>query len=159
VFAALDESAFTLWLNEILWGFPAAEIFHIVMTGGFFGGILLLDLRLLGWGRKIAVTQVLAHILPKLWLLFGGVVISGSLLFFFMPLEYSGNPAFLLKLLLIPLGGLNALLMHRVLMKEQHNWDVEIATPAAVRVSAAASLAIWIGCLACGRMIAYYYGV
>ena len=52
MFEALNDSALTLWLNALLWGFPGAEIFHIVMTGGFFGGVALLDLRLLGFHRR-----------------------------------------------------------------------------------------------------------
>lgn len=158
MFAALDESAFTLWLNGFLWAFPAAEIFHIVMTGGFFGGILLLDLRLLGVGRRLSSDDALAFILPKLWVLFAGVVVSGALLFFFMPGEYPGNPAFLLKMLLIPLGGLNAYLMHKVLLRNQQSWQTG-EVPTLVKISAAISLSIWIGCLACGRLIAYFYGV
>ena len=35
MFETLNESPLTQWLNSLLWGFPAAEIFHIVMTGGF----------------------------------------------------------------------------------------------------------------------------
>jgi hypothetical protein len=159
MFAALNESALTLWLNSLLWGFPGAEVFHIVMTGSFFGGIALLDLRLLGIHRRVAVSTLMQHVIPTLWWLFGGVVLSGGLLFLFMPLEYSGNPAFLTKLVLIVLGGLNALLMHLVLMREQHRWDTDAAVPTAVQLGALLSLAIWIATLAGGRLIAYFYGV
>ena len=158
MFESLNDSAVTIWLNSLLWGFPGAEVFHIVMTGGFFGGIALLDLRLLGLHRTLSVHSLMQYVLPCLWLLFGGVVLSGALLFLFMPLEYPGNPAFQLKLVLIALGGLNALFMHAVLLRERHAWDSNVATPPAVRLAAVLSLAIWIGTLACGRLIAYYYG-
>jgi hypothetical protein len=158
VFEALNDSAVTNWLNSLLWGFPIAEIFHIVMTGSFFGGIALLDLRLLGLNRRVSSVMLMNHILPVLWWLFSGVVISGSLLFMFMPLEYSGNPAFQLKLGLIALGGINALFMHLVLLRNQFVWDSHHGAPASVKLAALLSLAIWIGTLACGRLIAYYYG-
>lgn len=158
VFETLNESSMTLWLNDQLWGFPIAEIFHIVMTGGFFGGILLLDLRLLGFHRVVAISTLMRHVVPSLFWLFLGVVASGALLFMFMPLEYSGNPPFLLKLVLIPAGGLNALFMHMVLMRNQYVWDVHNPVPAGVKLSALLSLAIWCATLACGRLIAYYYG-
>jgi hypothetical protein len=158
VFEALNESAVTIWLNSQLWGFPIAEIFHIVMTGGFFGGIAMLDLRLLGVHRAVSSVMLMKHILPCLWWLFFGVVISGGILFLFMPLEYSGNPAFLLKLGLIALGGLNALFMHVVLLRSQYVWDSHNAVPFSVKMAALVSLAIWIGTLSCGRLIAYYYG-
>ena len=158
MFQTLNDSAVSEWLNSLLWGFPAVEIFHIVMTGGFFGGILMLDLRLLGFGRNVQVSQLLKHMIPKLWLLFVGVLVSGGLLFMFMPLEYSGNGPFLLKLLLIPLGGLNALIMHLFLMRRQYLWDVHAHVPGAVKFSALISILIWIAVLACGRLIAYFYG-
>ncbi len=159
MFEALNDSALTLWLNALLWGFPGAEIFHIVMTGGFFGGVALLDLRLLGFQRRLSVQTLFDHVLPCLWWLFLGVLVSGALLFLFMPLEYAGNPAFLTKLLLIPAGGLNALFMHVTLLRRRAGWDSHAPVPFAVRLSALLSLAIWIGTLACGRLIAYYYGV
>ncbi len=158
MFEILQDSALTAWLNSQLWGFPMAEIFHIVMTGGFFGGIAMLDLRLLGVHRRLSARTVMEHILPCLWWLFVGVVVSGSLLFMFMPLEYSGNPAFHVKLVLIALGGLNALFMHLVLLRNQFMWDTQSHVPSGVKLGALVSLAIWMGTLACGRLIAYYYG-
>ncbi|MES2605686.1 MAG: hypothetical protein V4603_12170 [Pseudomonadota bacterium] len=159
MFESLNESAVTEWLNSLLWGFPGAEIFHIVMTGSFFGGIALLDLRLLGFHKRVSLSTLMQHVIPTLAWLFAGVVISGGLLFMFMPLEYSGNPSFLAKLVLIPLGGLNALFMHFVLLRGQHRWDSHAPVPFAVKLSALVSLTIWICTLAAGRLIAYYYGV
>lgn len=159
MFETLNESALTQWLNSLLWGFPGAEIFHIVMTGAFFGGIVMLDLRLLGMHRWVSVNALMQHVLPCLWWLFLGVVASGALLFLFMPLEYSGNPSFLAKLVAIALGGLNALFMHVALMRNRMQWDSYSRIPWGVKLSALLSLLIWGTALACGRLIAYYYGV
>ena len=158
MFETLNQSALPTWLNSLIWGFPAAEIFHIVMTGGFFGGIALLDLRLLGVHRRVSVGTLMQHMIPSLWWLFAGVVLSGGLLFMFMPLEYSHNPAFLTKLLLIPAGGLNALWMHIALLRDQHRWDAHVEPPGPVKLSALMSLVIWMSTLAAGRLIAYFYG-
>jgi len=159
MFETLNESPLTQWLNSLLWGFPAAEIFHIVMTGAFFGGIAALDLRLLGIHRRVSVMTLMQHLIPCLWWLFIGVVLSGVLLFLFMPLEYAGNPAFLTKLVLLVLGGLNALFMHIALLRNQYQWDSHIDPPSGVKFSALVSLLIWMGTLGCGRLIAYFYGV
>lgn len=159
MFETLNESPLTLWLNSLLWGFPAAEVFHIVMTGGFFGGIAALDLRLLGVHRRVSVMTLMRHLIPLLWWLFIGVVLSGALLFLFMPLEYSQNPVFLTKLVMILLGGINALFMHIALLRDQHHWDSHIDPPSGVKFSAMVSLLIWMVTLACGRLIAYFYGV
>ena len=116
------------------------------------------NLRLLGVHRAISTRTLMQHILPCLWWLFAGVILSGALLFMFMPLEYAFNPAFRLKLVLIAAGGLNALVMHLVLLRSQVMWDSHSPVPASVKLAALASLAIWMGTLACGRLIAYYYG-
>ena len=158
MFEALNNSALTNWLNHQIWGFPLAEIFHILMTSSFFGGIVMLDLRLLGIHRFLSSNQLMKHVLPVLWWLFLGVIISGGILFLFMPLEYPWNPPFLIKMVLIPVGGLNALFMHVVLLRNQHIWDSHGYPPLSVKISALLSLLIWAGCLACGRLIAYYYG-
>ena len=158
MFETLNESPLTQWLNSLLWGFPAAEIFHIVMTGGFFGGVAALDLRLLGVHRRVSVMTLMQHLVPLLWWLFVGVVVSGALFFLFMPLEYSQNPAFLTKLVLIVCGGLNALFMHVALLRHQYQWDSHIDPPGGVKMSALLSLVIWMATLGCGRLIAYFYG-
>jgi len=157
MFLFLQDSALSQWLNGLFWGFPSAEIFHIVMTGGFFGAVLLMDLRLLGLHSFFSINVLMRRVVPYLGWLFGGVVLSGSILICFMPAEYSVNPALRIKFILIILGGINALLMHKVLMKDYARWGETNSIPWPVRLSATLSLAIWASCLACGRLIAYYY--
>jgi hypothetical protein len=158
MFEALDNSALSNWMNGMLWGFPMAEIFHLFMLGTFFGGMVLLDLRLLGFNRFISSQALMTHVLRCIWVAFGGVLLSGSILFMFMPFEYSTNPAFQIKMCLIFAGGMNALWMHKVLISEIYEWDMDSPPPLGVRVSAFVSLCLWGGVLACGRLIAYYYG-
>jgi hypothetical protein len=146
---SLQDSSLHQWLNDFLWGFPIAEILHILMTGGFFGGLLLVDLRILGLGGKYSSVLIQGYALPVIWWLFGGVLISGAVLFMFMPSEYASNPSFLLKLLFILVGGLNAFSMHFFLLGRR---------PTLMKISASLSLIIWASTLACGRLIAYYYG-
>lgn len=157
MFLFLEESALSQWLNGLMWGFPGAEIFHIFMTGGFFGAVLLMDLRLLGLHSFFSIDLLMRKVVPYIGWLFGGVVLSGSILICFMPAEYSVNPALRIKFLLIILGGVNALFMHKVLMKNYMSWGESAAVPWPVKFSALLSLVIWAGCLACGRLIAYYY--
>lgn len=158
MFEALNNSALSNWLSLLLWGFPMAEIFHLFMLATFFGGMVLLDLRLLGINRFISSQALMTHVLRCIWVAFGGVIISGSILFLFMPLEYSSNPVFLIKMCLIVLGGMNAFWMHKVLIGEIYEWDLDSPPPVGVRISAIISLCLWGGVLACGRLIAYYYG-
>ena len=155
--ANLEDSSLNQWLNSLLWGFPCAEVFHIVMTGGFFGAVLLMDLRLLGLHRLFSLDALMKRLVPYIGLLFAGVLISGCLLLLFMPAEYAGNPALQLKFVLILIGGLNALLMHKILLRNYAVWPEALPMPIAVKLGAGFSLLVWMGCLACGRMVAYFY--
>jgi hypothetical protein len=65
------------------------------------------------------------------------------------------NPAFWVKLSLIALAGLNALAFHRFTFRSVATWDRHVPAPAAARVSALASLALWVGVVSCGRLLAY----
>jgi hypothetical protein len=69
--------------------------------------------------------------------------------------DFAGNPAFRVKLLLLLGAGLNALLFHAGVFRTVAAWDQHVPTPRAAKTSALLSLAIWIGVIACGRLIAY----
>jgi hypothetical protein len=158
MFEALNNSAINSWLSQLLWGFPMAEIFHLLMLTTFFGGLVMLDLRLLGLNRFISSKVLMRHVLGCIWIAFAGVMLSGGILFLFMPLEYVNNPAFQIKLGLMVLGAVNAMWMHKALIVNIDDWDEETIPPLLVRLSALFSLLVWGGAVACGRLIAYYYG-
>ena len=69
--------------------------------------------------------------------------------------EWIANPAFWVKLSLIALAGLNAWTFHRFTFRSVAAWDRHASAPAAARVSAVASLALWAGVVTCGRLLAY----
>jgi hypothetical protein len=67
---------------------------------------------------------------------------------------------FLLKMCLIMAAGLNAALFHTIVFPSVEVWDAEemrkLPPPPSARISAAASLVIWICVIACGRLLAYF---
>jgi hypothetical protein len=70
--------------------------------------------------------------------------------------EFYGNPAFRLKLVLLAAGAGNAFVFHRWPFRSVACWDLEAPAPAAARAAALASLALWTGVIACGRLLAYF---
>jgi hypothetical protein len=129
------------------WAYPSLEVVHLVGLGLVFGTLWLVELRLLGFGRRLDVGALAATALP--WNLAGFAlsVVSGLLLFASRAGELIANRAFLLKMGLIALAGVNAALLHT-----RGALDPERA---GTRLKAAASLLLWIGVIACGRLIAY----
>lgn len=151
----LADNPLTNLLGQSYYSFPVIEVIHVLTYGTFFGGMMMLDFRLLGIGRFISSQQTMRYILHIAWVAFALAVTSGIIFFFVTPWEYPVNPIFQLKMLLIILAGLNALAMHKFLLSDMEQWDMTVLPPLRVRISAFVSLCLWIGVVACGRLIAY----
>jgi hypothetical protein len=84
------------------------------------------------------------------------VVPSGALMFMAHATEFSTNPAFRLKLVLIGLAFLNAGIFHRWPFRAVGDWDTELSAPPPARLAGVLSIALWIGVITCGRLLAYF---
>lgn len=114
------------------------------------GGIGLLDLRLLGYGRRLE-RQALAEVVTPLALAgFMLMVVSGVLMFAADARAMAASPLFLAKLGLIGLAGLNAAVFRSLFRR------LDGAIPAGARLLAAVSLALWLGVVVLGRLVAYF---
>ena len=54
----VEASGLGRFMREALWAYPAAETVHIVGIGLLFGSIAIVDLRLLGLGRRLPVSAL-----------------------------------------------------------------------------------------------------
>lgn len=157
---ALEASGLGQAMRQWLWLYPSVETVHIVGIGLLFGSIAILDLRLLGFSRKIGVKALARHVLPWTAAAFLLIVPSGLLMFTAHAAEFIQSPVFALKMGLILAAGLNAALFHAIVYPSVEVWDSEemrkLAPPPSVRISASLSILIWIGVIACGRLLAYF---
>lgn len=134
------------------WFFSFGEILHFIGLCLLLGSLLVIDLRLMGFFKKLSVRSVLSF-LP--YTLFGFLLnaASGWIFFTSNPASYIENPAFLLKMGLIALAGVNALaftlLEHRRMLLIGPGED----TPALSKALAASSLLLWFGVLLLGRWL------
>src|SRR5205823_8901515 len=121
----------------------------------FFGSVAMFDLRLLGWiMRKAPVSEVVDRLLPWTIGAFVIMVISGTLLFYAIPLRSYQNIFFRTKMLLLLVAGLNVWVFHSRVFPSVAAWDLEGIPPRRARVAGALSIALWIGVVFSGRMIA-----
>lgn len=142
-------------MRESLWLFPAVEIVHILGFALLIGTIIALDLRILGWGKMLLpVDRLAALTLPLSIAGFVLVLPSGLMLLTTEAVHVGQNPAFLAKMGLILLAGLNALLLHRGAWRTVADWPAD-APPQAAKRAAISSLTLWLCVLTAGRMIAY----
>ena len=153
--AAIEQSALAMAMRNELWLYPAVEIAHIAAFVLLVGSIAMLDLRLLGLSRRLPVRQMARHVLPWTWGALLLIVPTGLLMFSAHASDLLVNRAFQMKLLLILAAGINAALFHAGVYRTVADWDANIATPRAAKLHAGASLAIWLGVITCGRLLAY----
>jgi hypothetical protein len=152
---ALEASRLAGAMRHSLWLYPAVEVVHIVGFVVLVGSIVMLDLRLLGFTASASVRDLARHVLPWTWGALLLVVPSGVAMFSAHAVEFLDNPALRIKLLLIVAAGLNAALFHFGVYRSVPAWDRNASVPGAARWAAGLSLALWVGVLACGRLIAY----
>jgi hypothetical protein len=144
-------------VRQSRWLFALGETLHFIGLSLMVGGLLIVDLRLLGYIRGIPMRAALAF-LP--FVIVGFLINLATGIEFFMtdPFMYWPNPAFKLKMFMVLLGGINALVFtvmeHRhvlVLGKDEH-------TSPFVKVTAGASLAIWLCVILLGRLLPAFEG-
>jgi len=83
------------------------------------------------------------------------MVISGLLLVYAIPVRSYQNLFFRFKMILLLLASINVLIFHARVYPGIEKWDNDAKPPRAARLAGAMSLALWIGIVVSGRMIAY----
>jgi len=151
----VEQTALATAMRQELWLYPAVEILHIWGFVVLVGSIAMFDLRLLGLSPRVSVQQLSRHLLPWTWGALLAIVPAGVLMFMAHADEFISNPAFLTKLALIIAAGINAAVFHLGPFRSVPAWDGGVSTPTVAKLHAALSLLIWMGVIACGRLLAY----
>ena len=134
-------------IRESTWAYPALEVVHLAGVALLLGSLVLVELRVLGAGRDVPLPALAKLALPVTLAGFGLAALSGLLLFSSQPGELIANRAFAAKMALVLAAGANAAAFH--LRGSLARGD------ATARAQAVASALLWLGVLACGRLIAY----
>lgn len=153
--SALEHSPLAALMRHSLWTYPIVEVVHIVGFAILVGAVVLFDLRLLGFSRTVSIRALERHLLPWAWVALLLIVPSGVAMFSAHASDFIANPAFRVKLLLIAFAAVNAAVFHNTVYRSVAAWDQHQPIPGAAKASAALSLALWLGVVTCGRLIAY----
>jgi hypothetical protein len=132
------------------WSYAAVSAAHVLGIALLVGGILPLDLRLLGLWPRAGLDDVARVLVPTAGCGLLLAATTGVLLFSVQPLEYARVPVLWAKLALIALGATGAVLAHA-----RFGRRLERAQARARRLTALASMSAWLGALVCGRLIAF----
>ncbi len=140
--------------NSVL--FPWIECLHVLALATVVGSIAMLDLRLLGWvQRSRPATQVVAEVVPRVWLAFAVAAVTESLLFSSNAVTYAHNDFFRAKLVFLALLGVNTALFSRGPGRRIGDWDTALRPPVGARTAGVISLTLWIAVTLCGRFVGF----
>jgi hypothetical protein len=152
----IQQTQLSISIRESIWVYPILDVLHCVGIFLVAGTIVVVDLRLLGFGlRRLSVSSVIAQVLP--WTLggFGFMFITGFLLAWSEPLRLYRSLFFPWKLLFLAVACLNALFFHWGVYRGVGKWESALLTPARARWAGAVSILCWIGVIAAGRAVGY----
>ena len=137
-----------LWLAQAMkystWLYPTVETMHIWGIGMLFGSVVIMDLRVLGFGTKLNMSDLSRLGILVAFVGLGLAVLSGSLLFITQASELIGSRLFILKMCLIFLLVANAMILR-----------MRTVTNGISKLQALLSLAGWASVIGMGRWLAY----
>ena len=145
---AIEASALAGFLRGSFVVYPLVNALHILAIGALVTTAVLMDLRVLGLGRRIDTETVIGLLRPIAITALAVAVLSGLALFSVQPVDYWDNPAFRLKLLLLALALANALAFTSF---RAHRRPDRIGP----RAMAVVSIALWVSVAISGRFIGF----
>jgi len=154
LFAWLETTAVADAIRTHAWIYPALESAHYLGLAMLVGGIMLIDLRLLGFARMLPLASMFG-LLRFVWAGFIVNAISGSLIFIYGAVSFSSNEAFRLKMVLMALAGINAIVFTVAAARSGDRWFDADAVPRGIKAVATASFVLWLGVVTTGRWMAY----
>jgi hypothetical protein len=148
----------TTWLHELVinqpWTWPTLESLHFLGLSLLIGAVLIMDLRLIGFQRVVPLSAVHA-LMPVAIIGFIINLVTGLMFVMGDPVTYFQNYAFIVKMVLVGLAGVNFLLYYFKVEPMLVANGPTAATPGLAKAVGAASLVFWFGVLSYGRLLPY----
>jgi hypothetical protein len=135
------------FLKTTPWAYPTLEVAHIVGIALLLGNLIALEVRVFGRAAALPVPALARLSLTLALAGFSLAAASGLLMFATQPDELLGNRAFVVKMGLLALAGVNAAAFH--LRGSLRKLD------SAARLQMLVSTGLWLAVVVCGRWIAY----
>ena len=148
-------SQLSQWIQATYWLWPVLEVIHFFGLTLLMGGLIIVDLRMIGFFPTIRL-QGVKKLLP--FVIFGFLLnlITGIFFIYGDPSRYAINIGFQIKLILILLAGCNAAIYH--LRVESYVQDLGSSSrrpPLTIKLVGLTSLSLWTAVLLLGRLIPY----
>jgi hypothetical protein len=139
------------WFKHAQWFFAIDETFHIMALGMLIGTLVIVDLRLLGFGmRRQSVPQLAGFLAP--WTVLGVIlmVVTGVPLFMSEAVKLSNSSPFFYKMIFLFCAVTLHFTLHRKATAPTASQGSLVG-----KLAATLSLACWLGVALAGRAIAF----
>jgi hypothetical protein len=155
IYMSITDSSFANTIHLSVWLFALTEAAHLLALAVVGGAVLIVDLRILGWGlTRQPVAQVAREVQP--WLLgsLAGMGATGFVMFMSLAAsKYYSHPMFWIKMALLAATLLLTFTVrHRIVMGDETRADRPLA-----KVVAAVSVLLWSSVALMGRAGLGYY--
>lgn len=139
------------WFKHAQWFFAIDETFHIMALGMLIGTLVIVDLRLLGFGmRRQSVSQLAGFLGP--WTLLGvaSMIVTGIPLFMSEAVKLSASSPFFYKMIFLVCAVTLHFTLHRKAIASSPMKGSGLG-----KFAACLSLICWLGVALAGRAIAF----
>jgi hypothetical protein len=150
---SLAQSAFSTWLlsSNSIWAYPTVLTLHTFGMMVLVGAALMIDLRLLGFGRTIPL-QSMDRLFGIVWAAFALNAVTGTMLFIADADKRGPSLFFWTKLAFVALG----LTMTALIRRRSFAGGTEpVVISGASKRLAIVSLLAWCAAITTGRLLAY----
>ncbi len=147
ILAALDNRPLRFALQPV---HHLIRMAHILSVSAFFGAIVILDIRLMGFKPAVPLKALSSSILRWSVETFLVAMATGLLLFLYDPVHVGSHAYFTLKLLLIVIGMANAAFFN--LWGFSQALTTAGPMPMRARIVGAISLVAWLGAMMCADL-------
>jgi hypothetical protein len=151
----LDAGAMSEYILNHLWIWPTNETLHFIGMSLTFGVLLLVNGHLLGFLKNVPFATV-HRLLPLGMAGFAVNMATGMVFFTGVPDQYTENPTFHLKILLLMFAGLDYLFLTSIDAAGPDGVGERL--PLRLRVVAVSSLCLWASVMYLGVMLPYLRG-
>jgi hypothetical protein len=156
VFIWIEQSGLSQWVvgSDSFFAFQGILVLHTLGVALVAGPNLAIAARILGLARTVPLAAM-DRFLTVVWIGLPASVLSGVLLLIGYPTKALTNPVFYGKLACIGVALVLMLRIRRTLLRAPAPTGGTAAVPTTATALAWASVALWVGAIVAGRLLAY----
>jgi hypothetical protein len=141
-FQAMNDSSVAKFISESLWVYPLDQAIHLVFLALFAGSILILDIRLLGFGmREQSVAKVARDSTPWVIIGFLGLVATGVPQLIQNAMREYFSEFFWIKMYVLPVALIYTFTIRRKVAQAEEGR----VSPVVQKLVAVVSMLLWFG--------------